>query len=110
MLSEARKIARISNDCQLEIDEQKYVERFSAGAMNAIYLWAQGKRFGECVSDKNFEGSIVRSMRRLQELIKEMCAAAQAIGNGELEAKFQAATAAGGAAPARPRGGLGCGR
>jgi ATP-dependent RNA helicase DOB1 len=33
-------------------------------------------------------GSIVRCMRRLEELLRQMCCAAKAIGNSELEAKF----------------------
>lgn len=35
-----------------------------------------------------FEGSIIRSMRRLEELLKQLVNAAKAIGNTELEAKF----------------------
>lgn len=33
-------------------------------------------------------GSIVRCIRRLEELLRQMCCAAKAIGNSELEAKF----------------------
>ena len=33
-------------------------------------------------------GSIVRCIRRLEELLRQMCSAAKAIGNSELEAKF----------------------
>lgn len=33
-------------------------------------------------------GSIVRCIRRLEELLRQMCGAAKAIGNQELEAKF----------------------
>lgn len=35
-----------------------------------------------------FEGSIIRCLRRLQELIRQMGQAAHAIGNMELEEKF----------------------
>jgi ATP-dependent RNA helicase DOB1 len=35
-----------------------------------------------------FEGSIIRCMRRLEEMLRQMCAAAKAIGNTELENKF----------------------
>lgn len=35
-----------------------------------------------------FEGSLIRTFRRLQELIRQMMSAAKAIGNGELEEKF----------------------
>lgn len=36
-----------------------------------------------------FEGSIIRSFRRLQELLRQMGGAARAIGNADLETKFE---------------------
>lgn len=36
-----------------------------------------------------FEGSIIRSFRRLQELLRQMGGAARAIGNSDLETKFE---------------------
>lgn len=39
-----------------------------------------------------FEGSLIRVFRRLQELIRQMTMAAQAIGNVELEKKFTEAS------------------
>lgn len=33
-------------------------------------------------------GSIIRCMRRLEELLRQMCQASKAIGNTELENKF----------------------
>lgn len=35
-----------------------------------------------------FEGSIIRCIRRLEEILRQMCLAAKAIGNNELENKF----------------------
>ena len=35
-----------------------------------------------------YTGSIIRAMRRLEELLRQMCQAAKAIGNTELENKF----------------------
>jgi len=40
-----------------------------------------------------FEGSIIRAIRRLEELLRQMCSAAKAIGNTELESKFTAGIA-----------------
>jgi ATP-dependent RNA helicase DOB1 len=37
-----------------------------------------------------FEGSIIRAFRRLEELLRQMAAAAKGIGNTELESKFAA--------------------
>ena len=41
-----------------------------------------------------FEGSIIRVMRRLEELLRQMILAAKAIGNNELERKFGEASTA----------------
>ena len=41
-----------------------------------------------------FEGSIIRVMRRLEELLRQMILAAKAIGNNELEKKFSEASTA----------------
>lgn len=35
-----------------------------------------------------FEGSVIRCMRRLEELLRQLQSAAKAIGNTELENKF----------------------
>ena len=35
-----------------------------------------------------FEGSIIRCIRRLEEILRQMCQASKAIGNIELENKF----------------------
>ncbi len=42
-------------------------------------------------SEGVFEGSIIRAMRRIEEALREVGAAAKAIGNAELENKFAAA-------------------
>ena len=49
----------------------------------------QGAAFSHiCKMTDVFEGSIIRCMRRLEELLRQMCQAAKAIGNTELENKF----------------------
>ena len=35
-----------------------------------------------------YEGSIVRIMRRLEELLRQLCCSAKSIGDGDLEKKF----------------------
>lgn len=45
---------------------------------------------GRCkvICHSSYTGSIIRCMRRLEELLRQMCQAAKAIGNTELENKF----------------------
>lgn len=40
------------------------------------------------ICHSSYTGSIIRCMRRLEELLRQMCQAAKAIGNTELENKF----------------------
>ncbi len=57
--------------------------------MAVTYAWAAGSKFSDlCKMTDVFEGSIIRCMRRLEEMLRQMCAAAKAIGNSELENKF----------------------
>lgn len=41
-----------------------------------------------CTLVRHSTGSVIRCMRRLEELLRQMCQAAKAIGNTELENKF----------------------
>ena len=61
--------------------------------MDVVHAWCTGAKFGEiCKMTDVFEGSIIRAMRRLEELLREMSLAAKAIGNSELENKFAEGT------------------
>jgi len=54
--------------------------------------WCHGAKFSElCAMSDVFEGSLIRSIRRLEELLRQMQSAAKAIGDSELERKFKAA-------------------
>lgn len=85
----ARRIAKISNECKLDLDEENYVERFKPFLMDVVLAWCKGASFlSICKMTDIFEGSIIRCMRRLEELLRQMCQAAKTIGNTELENKF----------------------
>lgn len=86
----ARRIAKVSIESKLVLDEQEYVDGFQAAMMNLIYAWCEGAKFSQiCKMTDIFEGSIIRVIRRLEELLRQMAAASKQIGNAELEAKFQ---------------------
>ncbi|VDO26325.1 unnamed protein product [Brugia timori] len=88
----ARRIARVTKESKLEIDEDKYVESFKPHLMDVVHAWCTGASFAEILKKTDvFEGSIIRCMRRLEELLREMVGASKAIGNGDLEARFEQA-------------------
>ncbi|KAG8834632.1 ATP-dependent RNA helicase mtr4 [Serendipita sp. 399] len=85
----ARRIARVSKESKLSITEEDYVAQFKVELMDAVMQWCRGAKFADvCKLTDQFEGSIIRVFRRLQELIRQMIAAAKAIGNSDLEKKF----------------------
>uniref|UniRef100_A0A665UL04 Exosome RNA helicase MTR4 n=1 Tax=Echeneis naucrates TaxID=173247 RepID=A0A665UL04_ECHNA len=85
----AKRIAKVSADAKLDVDEETYLNQFKPHLMDVVYAWANGSTFAQiCKMTDVFEGSIIRCMRRLEEVLRQMCSAAKAIGNTELENKF----------------------
>ncbi|KAF7277949.1 hypothetical protein GWI33_009065 [Rhynchophorus ferrugineus] len=88
----ARRIAKVSIEARLPLDEETYVEQFKPFLMDIVFSWCNGASFSQlCKMTDIFEGSIVRSMRRLEELLRQMVQASKTIGNVELEEKFNLA-------------------
>ena len=55
-----------------------------------MYAWSSGSKFVEiCKMTDIFEGNIIRVIRRLEELLRQLAAAATAIGNIELHHMFE---------------------
>ncbi|GME81341.1 unnamed protein product [[Candida] boidinii] len=85
----ASKIAKISKECKIEIVEKDYVESFRSELMEVVYSWCKGATFTQiCKMTDVYEGSLIRTFRRLEELIKQMIDAAKSIGNTVLEEKM----------------------
>ena len=85
-----KKVAKVSIECKVPIDEEEYCNMFQKNLMNVVHMWAKGSPFAEiCKTTDTFEGSIIRSMRRLEELLRSMVLASKQIGNESLEAKFR---------------------
>jgi ATP-dependent RNA helicase DOB1 len=58
--------------------------------MEALFAWCKGAKFVEVQKlTGNFEGTTIRTIRRIEELLRQIISAAKAIGNNELEAKFE---------------------
>jgi len=89
----AQKIVSISQECKLTIDEKQYLSTFNPNFMDVCFSWASGSSFSDIVKmTETFEGNLIRGIRRLDELIRQMVVASKSIGNTELEAKFSEAT------------------
>ncbi|KAH8273544.1 hypothetical protein KR018_000071 [Drosophila ironensis] len=85
----ARRVARVSTECKLVLDADTYVDKFKPFLMDVVLAWCKGSSFlSVCKMTDIFEGSIIRCMRRLEELLRQMCQASKTIGNTDLENKF----------------------
>ncbi|KAE8746496.1 hypothetical protein FOCC_FOCC006730 [Frankliniella occidentalis] len=85
----ARRIARVSAEAKLDIKEEDYVGQFKPFLMDVVYAWCKGSSFLDiCRMTDIFEGSIIRCMRRLEEVLRQLCQASKNIGNTDLENKF----------------------
>jgi len=85
----AKNVAEVMVENKIPIDVQEYVDKLRPQLMDVILGWLEGKRFYEIMNQCDlYEGSVVRVIRRLEELVRELATAAKVIGNTELEKKL----------------------
>ena len=91
MISNAERVVDVLIESQIVIDKEKYMKRFKCDYMCIMDAWCEGERtFGEiCNATTIHEGNIVRMIRRLDELLKELCEAIRVIGNWRLVEKME---------------------
>ncbi|CAL3967568.1 unnamed protein product [Diplocarpon coronariae] len=90
--SQARVIAKVSQESKLAVNEKDYLDSFKWELMEVVLLWAQGKSFAEiCKMTDVYEGSLIRLFRRLEELLRQMAQAGKVMGSDELSGKFEEA-------------------
>jgi len=86
----ARNIAKVCIDAKMTMDEEEYVASFNPEMMPVVHAWCTGAKFADiCALTHVFEGSIIRNIRRLEELLRQLASAAFAIGNQELKVSFE---------------------
>ncbi|KAJ5790524.1 uncharacterized protein N7518_007535 [Penicillium psychrosexuale] len=90
--SQARIIAKVSQESKMAVNEDEYVQSFHWELMEVVYEWTQGKSFADiCKMTDVYEGSLIRVFRRLEECLRQMAQAAKVMGSEELESKFEEA-------------------
>ncbi|KAM0901092.1 hypothetical protein ACQ4PT_020225 [Festuca glaucescens] len=85
---------KVQRKCKLDVNVEEYVESTCKPyLMDVIYSWSKGSTFGEVIEMTDiFEGSIIRLVRRLDEFLNQLKAAAEAVGEVNLENKFGSAS------------------
>lgn len=77
------------HECKLPVDVEEYATTLKPQLMAVTLGWLEGKKFQEIMGQCDlYEGSVVRAIRRLEELARELVVAAKTIGNTELEKKL----------------------
>jgi ATP-dependent RNA helicase DOB1 len=90
---DARRIAGVMLDCKLPVSEEEYVQQFSCSLIEPVLAWADGQSFAAvCKLTDQFEGALIRVLRRLEEVLRQCAAAATSIGNDDLVTKFTQAS------------------
>ncbi|CDY30903.1 BnaC09g15030D [Brassica napus] len=88
----ARRVAEVQLDCKVDIDVESFVHSFRPDIMEAVYAWAKGSKFYEIMEiARVFEGSLIRAIRRMEEVLQQLIVAAKSIGETELEGKLEEA-------------------
>lgn len=86
----ARRVAKVQLECKVQTDVENFVSSFRPDIMEAVYAWAKGSKFYQIMEiTQVFEGSLIRAIRRLEEVLQQLILAAKSIGETELEEKFE---------------------
>mmetsp|Transcript_22038 Transcript_22038/g.24646 ORF Transcript_22038/g.24646 Transcript_22038/m.24646 type:complete len:956 (-) Transcript_22038:847-3714(-) len=86
----AKTVVQMQISCNLDVDEDEFLNKFNPAMMEAVFAWCKGVKFVDVQKlTGSFEGTTIRTLRRLEELVRQITCAAKAIGDHELEAKFE---------------------
>jgi ATP-dependent RNA helicase DOB1 len=90
LMEVASNVATVMEESNIELKREDYLQKFAPDMMEITMKWCQGAKFTEIceISENIFEGTIIRALRRLDELISQLVEAAKIIGNNELRDKF----------------------
>lgn len=89
----ARRIAEVKQESKIELDKEEYVKQFRPDMMQLVFEWVNGAKFADIIKlTKAFEGTVIRCIRRLEELLRQLSDAAKVIGDEALGEKFKEAS------------------
>ena len=86
----AQELSTVMIECKVpNHDPEIFVGKLKPQLAKPVLLWMEGKPFKDVMqATELFEGSVVRVVRRLEELVRELILAAKSIGHKELEEKL----------------------
>ncbi|XP_022602920.1 helicase SKI2W [Seriola dumerili] len=95
VLTVAQRIGELQRDCGIPQTAEEFVGQFKFGLTEVVYCWARGMPFAEIalLTDVQ-EGTVVRCIQRLDEVLKEVRQAARIVGDSVLGSKMERASLA----------------
>ena len=89
LVNTARHFSEVFVQSKLNIDQEAYVNSYKPSLMEAVFAWTHGAKFSEiCQLTDIYEGTIIRCIRRLHELLRQLQDASKSIQSHELSTKF----------------------
>jgi len=90
LMSIAHNVATISRDCGCDVDVEKFQRKFNPVFADLTLAWASGASFAKLMETNSgfYEGSIILTMKRLDELLNQVSKAARVAGSDTLGQKF----------------------
>lgn len=95
VLNVAQRIGELQRECGIPQTAEDFVAQFKFGLTEVVYCWARGMPFAEIAQLTDVqEGTIVRCIQRLDEVLKEVRQAARIVGDSVLGSKMERASLA----------------
>ncbi|TSK28272.1 Helicase SKI2W [Bagarius yarrelli] len=95
VLCVAQRIGELQRDCGLAQTAEEFVSQLKFGLTEVVYCWARGMPFAEIAQLTDVqEGTVVRCIQRLDEVLKEVRQAARIVGDSVLGSKMERASLA----------------
>ncbi|XP_074468953.1 superkiller complex protein 2 [Sebastes fasciatus] len=95
VLSVAKRIGELQRDCGIPQTAEEFVGQFKFGLTEVVYCWARGMPFAEIAQLTDVqEGTVVRCIQRLDEVLKMVRQAARIVGDSVLGSKMEKASLA----------------
>lgn len=95
VLSVAQRIGELQRNCGIAQTAEDFVSQLKFGLTEVVYCWARGMPFAEIAHLTDVqEGTVVRCIQRLDEVLKEVRQAARIVGDSVLGSKMEKASLA----------------
>ncbi|KJP88887.1 hypothetical protein AK88_01381 [Plasmodium fragile] len=85
IIKTATHVSNKMNECGMNMNLKDYLDKFKSAIMPIVLQWVRGYSFMEILTDSQiYEGSIIRTLRRLDELLRQMICAFRGINNDSM--------------------------